>query len=459
MKRAGKLLFSMKFAIGLLLVLIAACVLGSVIPQGNTLAWYTDTYKERIAGAIMLFGLDDVFHAPWFVVLAGLLCLSLLGCNLIRFPSLVKKTRESFTLQRAAARQGLAPIGITEDPERLFASLGFRRVTSGQTTGEVPLECRYAVKNKAGLWGAWLCHFGMLVVILGFGLGQMFKTEWTVYGVPGQTRQVGDTAYTLTIDDFTTSLRPDDTVEQYTSTLTMTDTSSGTSLTGQASVNHPLRLFGTKLYQNSTGWAALVRILKSGEVIQEAVICAGEYLVVEDLPDLIVTLSAFYPDVVEGPDGRPATASGTVRNPGYLYRLYYREQVLGMNLLKGDEEIVVEDYTIRFSDPQQYTLIQIKRDPFTGIAAAGGLLVLVSLLLAFYLRTAELWTVSRGDGSWLVYGVCRKGAQDYIETVRQKCDRPLDGADIVADETAADKASADETAADKAVVDDKEETQ
>ncbi|MBR2764643.1 MAG: cytochrome c biogenesis protein ResB [Blautia sp.] len=421
MKKAGRLLFSMKFAIGLLLVLIAACVLGSVIPQGNTLAWYTAEYHERAAGAIMLFGLDDVFHAPWFVVLAVLLCISLLGCNLIRFPSLIRRMRENLTLQNAVSRAGQQPIGLTEDPEKLFTSLGFRRVRSGVTSSEPACECRYAVKNKAGIWGAWLCHLGMLIVIVGFGLGQMFKTEWTVYGVPGQTRQVGDTVYALTIDDFTTSLRPDDTVEQYTSTLTMTDTSTGESRSGQASVNHPLSLFGRKLYQNSTGWAATVRILKAGEVIQEAVICAGEYLVIEDLPDLVVTLSAFYPDVVEGADGRPATASGVVRNPGYLYRLYYKEQVLGMNLLKGDEEITVEDYAIRFSDPQQYTLIQIKRDPFTGIAAAGGLLILVSLLLAFYLRTAELWAVNIGDGTWQVFGSCPKGAQEFIQNVRRNC--------------------------------------
>ena len=419
MKKAGKFLFSMKFAIGLLLVLIAACVAGSVIPQGNPASWYTAAYPEQAAGAIMLFGLHDVFHSPWFAILAILLCVSLLGCNLLRFPSLVRRTKEDFTIEKALAAEGMPVLGRTDDPESLFASLGFRHHQTGTT--KEGKACIFGVKNKAGIWGAWLCHFGMLVVILGFGLGQMFRSEWTVYGVAGQTKPVGDSAYALTIDDFSIGLREDDTVEQYTADLTMTDTRTGESRSGSASVNHPLTVFGRKLYQNSTGWAATVQILREDELIQESVLCAGEYVAVEDLPDLVIFFSAFYPDLTEGEDGRPATASGIVRNPAYLYRLYYQEQVLGMNVLKGDEEITVEDYVIRFVDPRPYTLIQIKRDPFTGVVAAGGLLILVSLLMAFYMRTARLWTIRQEDGYWLVYGSSRKGAEEFTAAVQERC--------------------------------------
>ena len=117
----------------------------------------------------------------------------------------------------------------------------------------------------------------MVIVIAGFGLGQMLKEEYTVYGVPGQTKEVGDTGYELSIDEFEVKLREDGTVDQYTSVLTMTDTYSGKSNTGEASVNHPLSVFGMKLYQNSTGWAATLDVYKDGEKIQEELLCAGEY--------------------------------------------------------------------------------------------------------------------------------------------------------------------------------------
>ena len=52
-----------------------------------------------------------------------------------------------------------------------------------------------------------MCHLGILLLILGFTLGQLTHREWTVYGVPGDTKPIGDTGYFLTIDDFEVWLR------------------------------------------------------------------------------------------------------------------------------------------------------------------------------------------------------------------------------------------------------------
>ncbi len=443
----------MKFAIGILIVLVFACTLGSVIPQGNVISWYTRNYSEQIAGAIMLFGLDDVFHSWWFVLLTVILCANLLGCNLIHFPKLMKRYRNGFQAQArvdssekavlqdmkpdetpaeekdetgegALVKTAGAPAGFSRDPGALFASLGFRRIEEVKTASG--RSAVYSVRNKIGIWGAWLCHLGMLIVIAGFALGQSFQTETSVYGVPGQTRPVEGTPYTLTIDDFEIGLREDETVEQYTASLTMTDTESGRSQSGKSSVNSPLSLFGYRLYQNSTGWAATVEISKEEEVLQEEILCAGEYVPVKDMPDLVITLAAFYPDYAPDEQGRPMTVSSALKNPAYLYRIYYKDQVLGMNVLTGDDVITVEDYVVRFKDPQNYTLIQIKRDPFTPVAAAGGLLVLLSLILAFYLRTAEIWAIETEEGKWAVWGFSRKGGREFLDAVRENCGRQND---------------------------------
>ena len=419
----------------------------------------------------MLFGLNDVFHSVWFVILTIVLCVNLLGCNLIHFPKLMKRIRSGFNAQarvdraeremegaargpeeelsaekseaaqtqsgEAQAKSGQTQeqsgaddaqareaasrthAGCTPDAGAVFRTLGFRRIENVKTaSGRSAL---YSVKNKIGIWGAWLCHLGMLVVIAGFALGQMMKSETSVYGVPGQTKLVEGTRYALTIDDFEITLREDETVEQYTASVTMTDTQSGEKRSGQCSVNAPLNLFGYKLYQNSTGWAAALEISKGEEVIQEEILCAGEYVPVQDLPELVVTLAAFYPDYAADEQGKPMTLSPEIRNPAYLYRIYYKDQVLGMNLLTEDDVITVEDYVFRFKDPRSYTLIQIKRDPFTPVAAAGGLLVICGLFLAFYLQTAEIWAVQRDDGDWSVWAHSRKGGSEFLESVRRKC--------------------------------------
>ncbi|MBR2258580.1 MAG: cytochrome c biogenesis protein ResB [Blautia sp.] len=426
MKKTFHFFFSMKFAIGILIVLAAACIVGSVIPQGETMLWYAQTYSERMAGAVMLFGLNDIFHSLWFVILTIILCLNLLGCNLVHLPSLWKRTR-NFMDPSYIPEVPAEPIGRMEGEEKvhaLFSTLHFRKIHKFSEEGirqAGQSETIYSLRNLCGIWGAWLTHLGMLIIIAGFALGQMTKSEETVYGVPGQTKAFEEGRYELAIDDFETILREDDTVEQYTASLSVTDTKTGQSGSGEASVNHPLSLFGYKLYQNSTGYAATLHVEKAGEEIQTTLLCAGEYTVVEDLPDLVITLAAFYPDYVPDASGKPMTASPRMDNPAYLYRLYYQERVLGMNVLTGDEVITVEDYTFRFSDPQQYTLIQIKRDPFTWLAGLGGLIILLALLLAFYVRMEELWAVPDSDGSWKIYARSRKGGAEYLERVKERC--------------------------------------
>lgn len=365
---------------------------------------------------ILLLGLNDVFHSSWFVILTAFLCINLLGCNLLRFPALLRQMRFGFTLEKRMSQWDGKPWVTVTDPEGLFHRMGFSRVEIGDG------HC-YAVRHKAGIWGAWLTHLGMLIIIVGFALGQMYTVKYTVYGVPGQTKAVGDSGYNLTIEDFEVALREDNTVEQYTAALTLSD--GNRSVTGQSSVNHPMNALGMKLYQNSTGWAANVLVYKGSQLIQHELLCAGEHLQIKDLPDLVLSFRAFYPDYVTDGAGMPATASPHPNNPAYLYALYYQEGVLGMNILRSSERITVEDYSIIFTDPCQYTLIQVKHDPFTWLAGVGGIIICIALLLAFFLRAEELWAVQTPEG-WIVAGRSPKGGILFREALIEKAQESED---------------------------------
>lgn len=408
----------MQFAVTLLIILAIVCSLGSFVTQGQNYEWYAQQYSERIAAAIVLFGIDDVFHCWWFVALTLLLCVDLLGCNLIHFSSLWRQFTKGFQPEKILSSfEKTDAMIVVDDAETLIKKLGFWKVTD--CTDVHGRSCKYAVKNKTGIWGAWLTHLGILIVIIGFGLGQMLKTEYSVYGISGQTKPIGDTGYELTIDDFQVELRGDDTVEQYTALLTMRDVHTGEQHQGTASVNAPLSLFGMKLYQNSTGWAATVEVKKNGEPIQLEVLCAGEYLLLADKPDVAVVFSAFYPDYAVGENGIPVTLSGHLHNPAYLYRLYYHDQMIGMNVLKDKETITMDEYEVIFSDPQSYTVIQVKKDQFQWLAAIGGGLILIALILAFYLIPAQIWAVQMENGLWYVGGKSRKGGIEFIESIKR----------------------------------------
>ena len=407
-KRMWRFLSSMKFAILLLVVLALACSAASLVTQGQTYAWYAQRYSERTAALIVALHLDDAFHSWWFMLIAGFLCVNLLCCNVLRLPGLIRRTRSEADPDKAV--NGDVSVAGVADPEAVFRKLGMKPVKSGDKL--------FASKHRAGLWGAWVCHLGIiLLLILGFGLGQMTQRQYTVYGVPGQSKPIGNTELALTIDDFRVDLRDDDTVAQYTADITVRDLSEkgmGDVESATISVNAPATLFGMKFYQNSTGWAATVHVMKDGEPLQEEVLCAGEYLRVADKPDLAVYLSAFYPDYVMAPGVGPSTASGALRNPAYLYQVYYQDRVLGMNVLMPEEELTIDEYTVTFTDPQTYTLIQVKADRFTWLALAGGLVTLAGLILALYLQPAKVWAVPE-DGTWTMVGQCRKGGALFRE--------------------------------------------
>lgn len=422
-KRVYKFISSMRFAIILLVALALACSVGSFVTQGQTYEWYAQRYSERAAALIVALRLDDAFHSAWFIVVMAFLCLNLTLCNLARLPRLIRRTRAEGRPEGVLSAAGDVSREGVADPKAAFARLRMPKpVTCKTADGR---EALFASKHRAGLWGAWVCHLGILLLILGFGLGQMTQTQYTVYGVPGEAKPIGDTGYTLKIEDFNIDRRDDDSVAQYTAHISVYALSGGdpASQSAEISVNHPATLCGMKFYQNSVGWATRVNVLKNGAPLQSAVICAGEFLPVEDKPELVVYLNAFYPDYVLVPGVGPSTVSERMNNPAWLYSVYYQGQLLGMNALMAGEELTIDEYTVTLTDTQNYTLIQIKRDRFTWMALAGGLITMLGLLLAFYVQPAKVWAIREPDGAWTLRGACRKGGAIWKERFAKACEQ------------------------------------
>ena len=433
MKKNLKFLSSMGFAITLLVVLAAACVVASFVTQGQSYEWYAQVYSEGTAKLIVGLGLDDAFHSWWIITLAAFLCGNLLLCNLTRLGALVARTRREG--DPAAALHGpvdASAEGVT-DPFPVFERLRLPKPGTYEIEGNRVL---FSGKNRAGLWGPWICHLGILLLIVGFTLGQMLHREYTVYGVPGDTKAIGDTGFFLTIDDFQVKLREDDTVAQYVADVTVFRAPQGSttvpdSRSDTVSVNHPAQLYDFKVYQNSTGYAARIAVDEGGTPLQTQVVCAGEGIEIADAPGLNVYLNAFYPDFYLQPGAGPMTLSGRMNNPAYLYSITYQGKMVGMNYWQeADGPIKVNDYTITFSEPQNYTLLQVKVDRFQGLALLGGLVTMLGLLLAFYLLPAKAWAVEAEDGTWTVFGQSRKGGALFREAFDRAVGRKVKGGEL-----------------------------
>ena len=409
MKKIWKFLGSMQFAIILLVILAAACAGGSFIPQGLSPEQYAAQYSERVAGLIVGLRLDDVFHAWWFLVLTAFLCGNLLLCNLIRLPQLIRRTRAAADPGKLGTPSVHAE-GV-RDFDALLAKLRMPKAVEGSDGEGRPV--RYSVQNRIGLWGAWVCHLGILLLILGFTLGQMTKEEYTVYGVPGETKRIAEQDYAVRINDFRVDRQENGFVQQYTSDLTILELSGGeqaAAIDTRASVNHPGSAFGFKIYQNAMGDAAKLSIRKDGETLQESYLCVGDALQIMGTP-LYLQLQSILPDYETGADGQARS--------GFAYLIYVGDEFYTMSVRAEEEQIAdFKPYEVFFSEPCSYTLLQIKRDRFTPLALVGGVVTLLGLLLAFYLQTRRLWARREEDGTWTVFGSSPKGGALFADRVK-----------------------------------------
>ena len=412
-KKIGRFISSMPFAIALLVVLAAACAFSSTVEQGQNYEYYAAQYGERTAGLILALRLDDAFHSVWFIGLSAALCLNLLCCNLIRLPVLLKRSRAFTDPERLIASGGDGPEACGREPEKLLKALGIP--AAKETATADGRRVLFSVRNRAGLWGAWVCHLGILLLIFGFALGQVTGQQFTVYALPGQTKPLGDTGLQVTVNDLRAELREDGSAEQFTADLTVRNLATGTEESAAASVNAPATFYGYKFFQNSYGWGADIRITKDGQPLQTEAVCAGDFLAVKDKPELVIYFQTFYPDYVMVQGSGPSTQSMLPKNPAYLYQVYYQKQLLGMNVLEGSEEMTIDEYAVVFEKPRNYTLLAVKRDRFTWLVLVGGMITLLGLVLAFYLRPAALCAVEEADGTWRVRAQSRKGGVLFRE--------------------------------------------
>ena len=411
MKKKLSFLYSMKFGVSLLVILAVVCVAGSLIQQGKVENYYLNLYGDQMGHLILGLGMDDVFHCWWVILLAAFLCINLMCCSIIRFPVLVKRYKTGYTADRF---DKVKPFRIDTDlnyDENALNKLGFHQVEKREKRS-------YSAKGKSGIWGSWLCHLSLIMIICGYSAGQLLSVDTSIYGVPGQVKTVqgADEVIAIAINDFDIYLRDDYTVEQYVAQLTVTN-GKGETVSGVSQVNEPLDAFGYRFYQNSTGWANILSVYKGEELIYEGVLCVGESYTLEEMP-LTFLLAGFYPDFTIV-DGQPMTLTPVLMNPASIFGLYYDQNLIDMNYVEMEKAIEVDDYVFVLHHPQQYTLIQVLYDPTMSFVLLGGIMMMISLYLSFYVRTEECW-IENEKGKLVVYGYAQRGNALYQQILKEK---------------------------------------
>ena len=356
-------------AANLLLALVALlCGLSSLIPQGRELPFYAENYP-RAYTLIYRTHFYDVFSSWYFVLLMGLLCLSLLVCSVRMFQRALKSSRED--VQKAAAlpnAERLEP-GQLEQLRRWAASRRCREEQIG--------ESFVFHKNRVGYWGLFLLHISVLLVVL-FGVFALAMPKVTDLDCrPGESVSLED-GTEIAVKSF--SMNNDSGQLDYASRIQIILPDGQRSPVQEVKVNYPMTFGKVKVFQWTYGVSpAVMTRSKLDGTVQFFDLDRPAFLSEDGLTGVQ------YLGTFEAEDQDDPAAEKTVF---YQVRLVSNGVSMPDMSVTPGETVTVGDWEFIFQDPY-YPGLRVKEMPFpyaNSLLEAAMMLLLLGMFLCFYLR-------------------------------------------------------------------------
>ncbi|WP_328480387.1 cytochrome c biogenesis protein ResB [Streptomyces sp. NBC_00377] len=278
-------LTSMRVALLLLLMLALGAIPGSLIPQSGTDETKVADFRQAhgtLAPIYDRLGLFHVYSSVWFSAVYILLFVSLIGCIVPRTWQFVGQLRSRppgapRRLTRLPAyttwRTDAEPDQVHEAALALLKRRRFRAHVAGDAVT--------AEKGYLREVGNLAFHIALIVMLVAFACGQLYKSEGNKLVVEGDGFSNTLTQY----NDFksgnlfsTDDLNPFSfTLDKFTGTYETSGPNTGTARTFQAAitysvgaygkdekalvkVNHPLEIDDSKIYLTAHGYAPLITV-------------------------------------------------------------------------------------------------------------------------------------------------------------------------------------------------------
>ncbi len=275
------LLADLRLAIALLLIIAISSISGTVIEQGESIAFYQENYPEKPAlfgfltwKVILLLELDHVYRTWWFLSILILFGASLTACTFTRqLPALKFANRWKFYDKK----QQFENLALSTEVET--ASLDSLEEILQQRGYQISKEGDklYGRKGIIGKVGPIIVHASMLMILAGSILGSITGFVGQEIVPTGETFQVQNIVdagifaesqipknWSIRVNRFWIDYTQEGTIDQFYSDLSVLDKSGEEVDRKTIFVNQPMRYHGVTMYQADWGiYAVQVRMNKS----------------------------------------------------------------------------------------------------------------------------------------------------------------------------------------------------
>ncbi|MFB2936355.1 cytochrome c biogenesis protein [Aerosakkonemataceae cyanobacterium BLCC-F154] len=420
------LLADLRLAILLLLAIALFSISGTVIEQGQSVAFYQSNYPEHPAlfgfltwKVILIIGLDHVYRTWWFLSLLILFGSSLTACTFTRqFPALKAARNWKFYQQpRQFEKLALSAELETSSLNSLLPELQKRSYLIFQEGNSL-----YARKGIAGRIGPIIVHASMLIILAGSiwgGITGFVAQEMIPSGQTFQVRNIVDAGplgaaqvprnWGVKVNRFWIDYTPEGGIDQFYSDLSVVD-KQGKEVDRQTIyVNKPLRYQGVTFYQTDWGISAVKFQFNNSPVFQLPM----AQLDTNGKGRIWGTWIPTKPDLSEGVSLITKDLQGTL--------LIYDVTGKLVSTVRTGMTAEVNGVKLKILEVIGSTGLQIKADPGIPIVYAGFGLLMLGVIMS-YISHSQIWALET-DGK-LYFGGRTNRAQvaferEIIEVLQQ----------------------------------------
>ncbi len=415
---------SVKLAIILLIILAATSIVGTVIPQREGAVEFAMGMSPGMFRLFSSLNLFDIYHSILFRLILGCLALNLVVCSLDRLPGIWKRFNMIPRPDRDRPFENIDPghtffihgdLKEISDHVRRFFSRRYRKTLE---KGEPDRHSFLGEKGGYSLFGVYLVHTSILIILVGALIGSMFGFEAYVNIVEGektdtvklrQGMRTLNLGFEVRCDDFRVDFYKNGAPREYRSTLTFL-------VNGKEAakrvllVNHPVRFMDITFYQSSYGTvpgrrAHLQISRKAGKHERSDITLEqgkpirlpgdeGDITLMEVRTDMMGTGPAA--SILIRPDQGDKVRLWIFKDPDAAKRR------LPAPMLKSAmfNPAAFRPYTffLKGIEKRYYTGLQVNKDPGVPVVWLGCVMMITGLFVAFFTSRRHIWVrLSRED--------------------------------------------------------------
>lgn len=421
-----KLFSNLSFAIIILFLILIFSLLGSIVEQHQTLAYYQKIYPVKAASLfnfnwkfIITLGLDHIYESWWFITTLIILSISLITCTFsIQLPSLSNARRWKFRQKNYYINQHKSLLTESLILKKSIINMSYSLNSRGYYCFNRQDKI-YAYKGLVGRIAPIVVHISLIVILFGSTIGfthGFIVQEMIPVGEIFHTKNILGAGFnsiipvysTFRIDDFYINYNMDNSVKQFFSELSYLRNDGDKKSFSPIFVNSPLKLRNITFYQTDWQINALRIQIDKDSVVQ----CK--------LSKVQLGKSVFWMcNIPINNEDRLFIVISSLNETIYLYD----NSGHFISVASLFQKVSINQTYFRILEVMSSTGLQIKVDPGLPFVYSGFFLLMISTTVS-YLSYSQLWFNTDSNSCYL-NGSTNRAILSFEEELQIICKRYL----------------------------------